>query len=109
MRDFKFLTKNDTINFHGQMSIEALGYFNDYVNRIIRYQITTTTATYKIADYTYGEGNVVAGTVNAYPLDAPNIMVTYTIRDGEIRSHTIHIDYWNTMGQLLVNAIRRED
>ena len=78
MRDFKFLSKNDTINFNGQMSIEALRYFNDYINRIVRYEITTTTATYKIADYTYGEGNVVAGTVNAYPLDASNIMVTYT-------------------------------
>lgn len=105
IKDFKFLTKNDKTIFNGQMSIEALRYFNDYINRIVRYEITTTTATYKIVDYTYGEGNIVAGTVNAYPLDASNIMVTYTIRGGEITSHTIHIDYWNTMGQL-VNALR---
>jgi hypothetical protein len=109
MRDFKFLSKNDTINFNGQMSIEALRYFNDYINRIVRYEITTTTATYKIVDYTYGEGNVVAGTVNAYPLvDNPNLVVTYTIRGGEITGYTIHLDYWNTMEQL-ANAIRRED
>jgi len=105
MKDFKFLSKNDTINFNGQMSIEAVRYFNDYINRIVRYEITTTTATYKISDYTYGEGNVVAGTVNAYPLDAPNIKVTYSIRGGEITEYTIHIDYWNTMGQM-INALR---
>jgi hypothetical protein len=105
MKDFKFLTKNNTINFNGQMSIEALRYFNDYVNNVIRYEISTPTATYRMVDYTYGEGNVVAGTVNAYPLDASNIMVTYTIRGGEITSHTIHIDYWNTMGQM-INTLR---
>jgi hypothetical protein len=105
MKDFKFLSKNDTINFNGQMSIEALRYFNDYVNNVIRYEITTTTATYKMVDYTYGDGNIVAGTVNAYPLEASNIVVTYTIRGGEITSHTIHIDYWNTMGQM-INTLR---
>ena len=105
MKDFKFLTKNNTINFNGQMSIEALRYFNDYVNNVIRYEITTTTATYKMVDYTYGDGNIVAGTVNAYPLEASNIVVTYTIRGGEITSHTIHIDYWNTMGQM-INTLR---
>jgi hypothetical protein len=68
MKDFKFLTKNNTINFNGQMSIEALRYFNDYVNNVIRYEISTPTATYRMVDYTYGEGNIVAGTVNAYPL-----------------------------------------
>jgi hypothetical protein len=94
MKDFKFLTKNNTINFNGQMSIEALRYFNDYVNNVIRYEISTPTATYRMVDYTYGEGNIVAGTVNAYPLEASNIVVTYTIRGGEITSHTIHIDYW---------------
>ncbi len=104
IKDFKFLSKNDTINFNGQMSIEALRYFNDYINRIVRYEITTTTATYKIVDYTYGEGNIVAGTVNAYPLEASNIVVTYTIRGGEITSHTIHLDYWNTAGQM-INAL----
>jgi hypothetical protein len=51
----------------------------------------------------------VAGTVNAYPLvDNPNLVVTYTIRGGEITGYTIHLDYWNTMEQL-ANAIRRED
>ena len=87
------------------MSIEALRYFNDYINRIVRYEVTTTTATYKIVDYTYGEGNIVAGTVNAYPLDASNIRVTYNIRGGEITSHTVDIDYWITAGQA-INALR---
>jgi hypothetical protein len=105
MKDFKFLTKNDTINFNGQMSIEVLRYFNDYINRIVRYDITTTTATYKIVDYTYGEGNIVAGTVNAYPLDNPNIRVTYKIRNQEVTEYTIDIDYWNTMGQM-INTLR---
>jgi len=105
MRDFKFLTKNDKTIFNGQMSIEALRYFNDYINRIVRYEITTTTATYKIADYTYGEGNVVAGTVNAYPSGVSNVMVTYSIRNGEITGHTIHLDYWNTAGQM-INTLR---
>jgi len=108
MRDFKFLSKNDTINFNGQMSIEALRYFNDYFNNVIRYESTTPTATYRIVDYTYGDGNIVAGTINAHPSGVSNVMVTYSIRGGEITSHTIHIDYWNTMGQL-TNAIRRED
>ena len=115
MKDFKFLTKNDTIivsydtiNFSGLMSIEALRYFNDYVNNVIRYEISTPTATYRMVDYTYGDGNIVAGTINAHPSGVSNVMVTYSIRGGEITSHTIHLDYWITMGQL-ANAIRRED
>ena len=108
MKDFKFLTKNDTLTLNGQMSLEVIQYFNDYVNRIIRHEITTTVATYKMVDYTYGNGNVVAGTVNAYPLDASNIRVTYNIRGGEITSHTIDIDYWNTVGQM-INALTNEN
>jgi hypothetical protein len=108
MRDFKFLSKNDTLNLNGQMSLEVIQYFNDYVNRTIRYEVTTTIATYKMVDYTYGNGNIVAGTVHAYPLEASNIRVTYHLRNGDITSFTVDIDYWNTMGQL-VNAMRRED
>ncbi len=108
MRDFKFLSKNNTLDLNGQISIEAVQYFNDYVNRIVRYEVTTTIATYKMIDYTYGDGNIVAGTVHAYPLEASNVRITYHLRNGEIISHTIDIDYWNTMGQL-INALRRED
>jgi hypothetical protein len=108
MRDFKFLSKNDTLDLNGQISLEVIRYFNDYVNRIVRYDVTTTIATYKMVDYTYGDGNIVAGTVHAYPLEASNIRITYHLRNGGITSFTVDIDYWNTMGQL-VNAIRRED
>jgi hypothetical protein len=108
MRDFKFLAKNDISSYNGQMSREAIDYLYDYNNRVRSHERTTTIATYKMVDYTYGDGNIVAGTVNAYPLDASNIRITFRIRNGEITSHTIDIDYWNTMGQL-VNALRRED
>jgi hypothetical protein len=104
MKEFKFLSKNTT-GYEGEMSREAIQYLYDYTNNITRYEMTTTIATYKIVDYTYGEGNIVAGTVNAYPLDASNIRVTYNIRGGEITSHTVDIDYWNTAGQL-INALR---
>lgn len=105
MRDFKFLNKNDTLDLNGQISLEVIRYFNDYVNRIVRYEVTTTIATYKMVDYTYGDGNIVAGTVHAYPLEAPNIRITYYLRNSEITSFTVDIDYWNTMGQL-INAMR---
>ena len=105
IKDFKFLTKNDKTIFNGQMSIEALRYFNDYVNNVIRYEISTPTATYRMVDYTYGEGNIVAGTINAHPSGVSNIMVTYSIRNGEITGHTIHLDYWNTAGQM-INTLR---
>lgn len=105
MKDFKFLSKNDKTLYDGEMSREAIQYLNDYSNRVTRYEMTTTIATYKVADVVYGEGNIVAGTVNAYPLDASNIRVTYNIRGGEITSHTIDIDYWNTAGQL-INVLR---
>ena len=108
VKDFKFLSKNDTLNLNGQMSLEAIQYFNDYINHIVRYEVTTTVATYKMVDYTYGDGNIVAGTIHAYPLDASNIRVTYNIRGGDITSFTIDIDYWRTMGQA-INNIRRED
>ena len=108
MRDFKFLAKNDTSSYNGQMSREAIQYLYDYTNRVTSHERITTIATYKMVDYTYGDGNIVAGTVNAYPLDAPNIRITFNIRNGEITSHTIDVDYWNTMGRL-VNALRRED
>ena len=108
IKEFKFLSKNDTLNLNGQMSLEAIQYFNDYINHIVRYEVTTTVATYKMVDYTYGDGNIVAGTIHAYPLDASNIRVTYNIRGGDITSFTIDIDYWRTMGQA-INNIRRED
>jgi len=109
MKDFKFLSKNDTSSYNGQMSREAIQYLYDYSHNIHRYEMTTTIATYKIADYVYSsDGNIVAGTINAYPLDAPNIRITFRIRNHEVTGHTIDIDYFNTMGQL-VNAIRRED
>ena len=109
MRDFKFLGKNDITSYNGQMSREAIQYLYNYTNNITRYEMTTTIATYKIADYVYdNNGTIVAGTINAYPLDASNIRITFRIRNGEVTSHTIDIDYWNTMGQL-VNAMRRED
>jgi len=106
MKDFKFFSKNDTSSYNGQMSREAIQYLNDYSHNITRYEITTTIATYKIADYVYGsDGNIVAGTINAYPLDASNIRITFRIRNGEVISHTIDIDYFNTMGQL-INTLR---
>ena len=111
IKDFKFLSNNDTLTLNGQMSIEAIQYFNDYVNRNIRYEITTTIATYKMVDYTYGNGSVVAGTVHAYPLEAPNIRIVFNIRNGEITLFTIDIDYWNTMGQTMnaINDLRQYD
>jgi len=108
MKDFKFLTNNDTLSLNGQMSFEVIQYFNDYVNRIIRYEITTTVATYKMVDYTYGNGQVVAGTVHAYPIESPNVRVVYHIRNNEITSFTMEFDYFITMSHL-ANAIRRED
>ena len=108
IKDFKFFRSNDTLNLNGQMSLEAIQYFNDYINHIVRYEVTTTVATYKMVDYTYGDGNIVAGTIHAYPLDASNIRVTYNIRGGDITSFTIDIDYWRTMGQA-INNIRREE
>ena len=108
MKDFKFLTKNNKTLYDGEMSREAIQYLNDYSNRVTRYEMTTMIATYKVADVVYGDGNVVAGTVNAYPLDASNIRVTYNIRGGEITSYTIDIDYWNTVGQM-INALTNEN
>ena len=88
------------------MSSEAIQYLYDYSHNIHRYEMTTTIATYKIADYVYSsDGNIVAGTINAYPLDSPNIRITFRIRNGEVTSHTIDIDYFNTMGQL-INSLR---
>lgn len=107
MKEFKFLSKNNT-GYDGEMSREAIQYLNDYSNRVTRYEMTTTIATYKVADVVYGEGNIVAGTVNAYPLDASNVRVTYNIRGGEITSYTIDIDYWNTVGQM-INALTNEN
>ena len=105
MKDFKFLSKNDKTLYDGQMSREAIQYLNDYSNRVTRYEITTTIATYKVVDIVYSEGHIVAGTVNAYPLDASNIRVSYKIRNQEVTEHTIEIDYWNTAGQM-INTLR---
>lgn len=105
MKDFKFLSKNDKTLYDGQMSREAIQYLNDYSNRVTRYEMTTTIATYKVADIVYSEGHIVAGTVNAYPLDASNVRVSYKIRNQEVTEHMIEIDYWNTMGQA-INALR---
>ena len=105
MKDFKFLTKNDKTIYNGQMSHEVINYFNDYTNRVTSHERITTIATYKVADIVYSEGHIVAGTVNAYPLDASNIRITFRIRNHEVTSHTIDIDYFNTMGQM-INALR---
>ena len=87
------------------MSREAIQYLNDYSNRVTRYETTTTIATYKVADIVYSEGHIVAGTVNAYPLDASNVRVSYKIRNQEVTEHIIEIDYFNTMGQM-INTLR---
>jgi hypothetical protein len=58
-----------------------------------------------MVDYTYGNGNIVAGTVFVYPLDAPNIRIVFNIRNGEITLYTIDMDYFNTMGQM-INTLR---
>lgn len=105
MQDFKFLSNNNTLNLNGQMSLEVIQYFNDYANRVTRHEMTTTIATYKIADIVYSDGSIIAGTVNAYPLDAPNIRIVFNIRNGGITLYTIDIDYWNTAGQL-INTLR---
>ena len=106
MKDFKFFSKNDTSSYNGQMSREAIQCLYDYTNRVTRYEMTTTIATYKIADYVYdSDGNIVAGTINAYPLDASNVRVSYKIRNQEITEHIIEIDYFNTMGQM-INTLR---
>jgi len=105
MKDFKFLSKNDKTLYNGQMSREAIQYLNDYSNRVTRYEMTTTIATYKVADIVYSEGHIVAGTVNAYPLDASNVRVSYKIRNQEVTEHIIEIDYWITAGQL-INELR---
>ena len=105
IKDFKFLTKNDKLNLNGQMSLEVIQYFNDYSNRVTRHEMTTTIATYKIADIVYSEGHIIAGTVHAYPLESSNIRIVFNIRNGEITLFTIDIDYWNTMGQA-INALR---
>lgn len=107
MRDFKFLSKDNRTIFDGQMSREAVEFLDGYLDHN-GYEITTTIATYKISDYTYGsEGTIVAGTVNGYPLENPNIRVSYKIRHGVVTSYVVDIDYWDTMRQLS-NAIRRE-
>ena len=105
MKDFKFLSKNDKTLYDGEMSREAIQYLNDYSNRVTRYEMTTTIATYKVADIVYSEGHIIAGTVNAYPLDASNIRVSYKIRNQEVTEHMIEIDYWNTVGQM-INTLR---
>ena len=105
MKDFKFLSKNDKTLYNGQMSREAIQYLNDYSNRVTRYEMTTTIATYKVADIVYSEGHIVAGTINAYPLDAPNVRVSFKIRNQEVTEHIIEFDYWNTAGQL-INTLR---
>ena len=111
IKDFKFLSNNDTLTLNGQMSLEAIQYFNDYVNRNIRYEITTTIATYKMVDYTYGNGSIVAGTVNAYPLEDSSMRVVYHIRNGGITSFTVEYDYLGVMGQAMnaINDLRRFD
>ena len=87
------------------MSREVIQYFNDYTNRVTSHERITTIATYKVADIVYSEGHIVAGTVNAYPLDASNVRVSYKIRNQEITEHIIEIDYFNTMGQM-INTLR---
>jgi hypothetical protein len=109
MKDFRFFSKNNTTSYNGQMSREAVEFLNGYLDHN-GFEITTTIATYKMKDYTYGsEGTIVAGTIDAYPLESPRTKITFKIRNGEVTSHTIEIvDYWGIMGQL-ANAIRRED
>ena len=106
IKDFKFLTKNDKTIFNGQMSREAIQYLYDYNSRVRSHERTTAIATYRMVDYTYGDGNIIGGTVNSYPLDTPDIRVTYKIRNQEVTEYTIDIDYFNTMGQMVNQLIR---
>lgn len=105
MRDFKFLNKNDELDVYDNIRREAIEYFMDCTYHIAMYEFTTLIATYKLIDYVYSEGTIVGGTINAYPLDTPNIRITYIIRESTVINTVIEIDYWNTVGQL-INTLR---
>ena len=109
MKEFKFFHKKDESNYDGEMSAEALRYFNEFLttNRTT-YQITTTLATYTILETFYGGGEVIRAKVAVYPLDAPNVKITYDINVGRaypyITAHRIDIDY-----QIEYNRFRNEN
>jgi hypothetical protein len=108
MRDFKFLNKNNELDVHGDIRREAIGYFMECSHHIAMYEFTTLIATYKMIDYTYRDRVIIGATINAYPLETPNIRITYIIREGVVINTITEVDYLRTIG-LLINMIEREE
>jgi hypothetical protein len=108
MKEFKFFQKIDK-SYDGEMSQEVLRYFNDYItNNRTTYEITTTLATYSLSETSYAGGDIIRAKVAVYPLNAPNVKITYDINVGNpypyITAHRIDIDY-----QIEYNRFRNEN
>lgn len=113
MNSFKFFNKNEK-RYNELIEREAIEFLyqrNETAISSMIYEMTTTIATYKLIDYSYRDGLVVAGEINVFPLDEPNIRITFKIRDGEIIQHTVNLVYSNVLSSLhqAINYLRRED
>lgn len=83
IKDFKFLSKISTINYHGEMSIEAIQFYHEHI--VGRWgpncEITTRIATYKIV-HQYCNGRMESCIMKVYPLNSPSTTITFWINAG---------------------------
>jgi hypothetical protein len=101
MKDFKFLSKNNSISYEGQMASEVINHFHNFIANVGLYEglydMTTTIATYKLDTIYYSNGGISRGLVHVYPLNAPDVRITFNINAGNhypyIIGHTIDFDY----------------
>jgi len=95
--DFKFFSKNDGTNYNGEMSLQVIRFFRDYIEGRLWgiNKITTNIATYKIVETFYENGEISRGVVNAFPLEDITMNITFHINAGNvvpcITRHTIEI------------------
>ena len=93
VRPFKFLTENVGTTYHGQMSLEALEFFNQCevgVNR--RYEIMTELARYKLIRTDFRFGRLDGGLIEVFPFQEPEMKIIYTIINREIVMHEVILE-----------------
>ena len=101
MKEFKFLSNNDKPIFFTDMSFEAIQFLENYSENRNLFEMRTSIGIYKILNYICGDGEIVGGTVEAYPIEEPNIRYTFNIRNNGILSYNVEVSYWNTAAQII--------
>ncbi len=80
MKNFKFFKKNVVTDYNGELALEAVRFFHDYIlgRYQHQYEIRTEDAVYRIIETTWDNGMMSRGVMLVYPTNT-NIKITFWV------------------------------